>query len=830
MFGVRSARGRAIGASLTLLLFLVSVAIVATLRTQSDRSQREALEQRAAVVAALENARAQFYRGATLLTAAVFAEDAVPFIDSYRQAQEVGDSSLEKARSGLIAIGETDQIAALDSFAEQMGQVREDVDAVLVFSVTADRPTRVEVGLQYYPQMWPRIEAMMGDLGALSSEQQAELVAAGAAADRASHTTLALLIGFSMFAFLGGAATLSVLVVSVVRPLASLQESARAVASGNLEARAKVAGPEEVASLARDFNEMTDTLVERSALLEESEGRFRNVLEVSRDLTYKLNLQTRTYDYVSPSALRLTGFTFEELTDMGLRGTDSRVHPDDLKQYKVSPDKLSSPTSQPGPASTIEYRWKCKDGEYRWFSDNRALIRDEDGQPLATVGTIRDITEWKLAEEALRESGERLRSLFEAMTEGVILIAPDGQIVQANPAAEHILGLRRSQIEGRSYVSPEWEILRPDGTPMPPEEMAGSRAMKEKRLVKDVVMGVKRPDGQVAWINVSAAPLINQADELEAVVGTFADISDRKAAEEALRESEARYRGIFESIQDIFYRTDAVGIITEISPSIERFGYTREALIGTQVLEVYEDPEERSRLLKALLEQGDVADHEIRLKTGDGRLISTSVSAHILRGPDGTPIGIEGILRDISDRKAAEEALREQARRDPLTGVLNHGAIVDEMRSLISAGEDATPWAVAMIDVDHLKVMNDTYGHQAGDAMLVAVATALSRDDALVGRYGGDEFVAILRGADRAAAENYRKEATDALVGATVTDPQTGESVPVEASIGLAIYPEDGSTLADLIKVSDSAMYAAKRQRPVRRPSPRKHAPDRKAA
>jgi diguanylate cyclase (GGDEF)-like protein/PAS domain S-box-containing protein len=320
-------------------------------------------------------------------------------------------------------------------------------------------------------------------------------------------------------------------------------------------------------------------------------------------------------------------------------------------------------------------------------------------------------------------------------------------------------------------------------------------------------------------------------------VGFFTDVTERKKAEEALRESEERYRSIFESIQDVFYRTDAEGIITEISPSIERFGYTREALIGTQVLGVYEDPEERSGLLKALLEQGGVADHEIRLKTGDGRLLSVSVSAHILRGPDGTFSGVEGTLRDISERKRAEQALREskdalheQARRDPLTGVLNHGAIVDEMRGLISTSEHATRGAVAMIDVNRLKVTNDTYGHQVGDAVLVAVATALSRDDALVGRYGGDEFVAILPGADRNAAERYRSEGMDALAHATITDPQTGATVRAEASIGLAIYPEDGSTLIDLIKVSDDAMYAAKRQRPVRRPSPRKHAPDRKAA
>jgi PAS domain S-box-containing protein len=160
-------------------------------------------------------------------------------------------------------------------------------------------------------------------------------------------------------------------------------------------------------------------------------------------------------------------------------------------------------------------------------------------------------TERKLTDEALRESEERLRSLFETMAEGVILIAPDGQIVQANHAAERILGLKRSEIEARNYVAPEWEILRPDGTPMPPEEMAGPRAMKEKRLVKDVVMGVKRPDGSIAWINVSAAPLINEAGRFEGVVGTFADITERKRAEERV----LRQSAVLAAINEVFQET-----------------------------------------------------------------------------------------------------------------------------------------------------------------------------------------------------------------------------------------------------------------------------------
>ncbi len=157
--------------------------------------------------------------------------------------------------------------------------------------------------------------------------------------------------------------------------------------------------------------------------------------------------------------------------------------------------------------------------------------------------------------------------------------------------------------------------------------------------------------------------LKEERDLINAIAERLGQITERKRVEEALRQSEERYRSIFESIQDIFYRTDAQGIITEISPSVKRWGNTPDELIGTQVLDVYENPEERAALVKAIIEHGEVTDHEIRLSTRDGRLVHTSVSSHILRGPDGTFSGVEGTLRDISDRKAAEEALRDSEER-----------------------------------------------------------------------------------------------------------------------------------------------------------------------
>ena len=177
------------------------------------------------------------------------------------------------------------------------------------------------------------------------------------------------------------------------------------------------------------------------------------------------------------------------------------------------------------------------------------------------------------ADVSPRESEARLRRVFETVAAGIVLSDKDGCIVSANPTAERILGLAYSEIDGRGFESARWKLLRPDGTPLPAAEMAGARALAEKRAISDVVMGVVRPDGAVSWITVSATPLFDAAGELEGVVGTFIDVTEREGAEEALRESEERYRDLFEQSPIAIEVYDAAGVLVGVNPAcLEMFG------------------------------------------------------------------------------------------------------------------------------------------------------------------------------------------------------------------------------------------------------------------
>ncbi|HNT78617.1 MAG TPA: PAS domain S-box protein, partial [Anaerolineae bacterium] len=268
------------------------------------------------------------------------------------------------------------------------------------------------------------------------------------------------------------------------------------------------------------------------AALRESEERNRLITEMTTDYIFIVDVAPAgllKLRWASESMTRMTGRTIAEAATSDLWA--SIIHPEDARSFFGFIQKMLT-GALPG---VIECRSFSKAGEERWIQINAYPRGDANGVVVSIVGAIKDITERKQAEEALRISLEKYRVLFETLPVGVAITDEHGQIVEANRASERILGLSRAEHSQRSITAPDWRIIRPDGAPMRVEDYASVRALQTCRQVDNVEMGVYRSDGSVVWLNVTAAPIPLAG---YGVVIAYTDITARKEMEEHLRRQE----------------------------------------------------------------------------------------------------------------------------------------------------------------------------------------------------------------------------------------------------------------------------------------------------
>jgi len=242
MFGLRSVLSRAMAAGLALALIVASGIAVTAWRTREQNHQLDELERSSVAATVLEHARAQLYLETSLLSGLAFSQDP-GLADDYQQARLALEEDLNQARAEAVAGGDADQVAILDDLIARRARFEETVSLAIPLLLQMDAAGVAQMAATYLPEMWNSIDAMRVDLDLLVENEQQDLAADRAAASRAADTSLWLAVGLGVVGFVMAAGAAAVLVRSVVRPLASLRLSAKAITSGNLQARAKVFGP-----------------------------------------------------------------------------------------------------------------------------------------------------------------------------------------------------------------------------------------------------------------------------------------------------------------------------------------------------------------------------------------------------------------------------------------------------------------------------------------------------------------------------------------------------------------------------------------------------------
>ncbi len=386
-------------------------------------------------------------------------------------------------------------------------------------------------------------------------------------------------------------------------------------------------------------------------------------------------------------------------------------------------------------------------------------------------------------------------TLVEAMSDGVVVLDEEDRVMDVNPAAASILGGLFTPLLGADLGG----FLRDHGGS---SRSAGGRTARGE-FTTEREDGVHVFDFLVSLIGAADRPRPGHLVVLR-------DITERRRAEEAVLESERRYRDLVNNARDVIFTVDLRGRFTSLNPAVEAVtGYSPEELIGLPLGDLA--GAELPVTAFHPLVNGDQERREVMVRHKDGRSIALEVSIRAVHR-NGRVVAYECIARDITETRAWEDALRFQALHDSVTSLPNRTRLRDRLQELVSSSEASpAPHALFILDLDRFKEVNDSMGHHCGDVVLELVAARMRRSlrsADLLARLGGDEFAVVVPVED---ADDACRVALRILQVFKESFEVEGRSIGLSASVGIALYPEHGTTVESLLRFGDIAMYAAKR-------------------
>lgn len=538
----------------------------------------------------------------------------------------------------------------------------------------------------------------------------------------------------------------------------------------------------------------------------ESEARYRLLAENSTDMVTLLARDGARL-YVSPACEAITGFTAEEII---AKPPGSTIHPDDVARVLAV---LADPTGQ----SPVTYRLACKDGGWVWVETSMKPVTI-DGRSDLLVGIVRNVEDRVRAEQHLQESEARYRFITENTADLIILVDSTGKRSYVSPACEALVGYTQHEMLGMNSR----ETIHPDDLQL---VMSTLTASSLEAYSSPINYRMRHKDGRDIWVETSGR-LVDIPGQRGLRLVIVRDIGQRRHAEQQLKDSEARYRLLAENSSDMVFQLDLTLVRRYVSPACrELLGYEPEELIGIKPLGMaHPDDAPFLKMAFEILLGGAAEQQSIinRIRHRDGRWIWVEARLRALRdSTTGEVVGIIGALRDISSRKQIEDELADANRRlqalaaqDSLTTLANRRTFDEAlMREHLRARREQAPLSLIMIDVDHFKRFNDTYGHPAGDECLRRVASAIAQSIArpadLAARYGGEEFAVLLPNTDEDGAAQIAERIASAVVGLCIAHDASANGL-VTVSAGVGTIDSTRHDADRLVAEADRALYRAK--------------------
>jgi diguanylate cyclase (GGDEF)-like protein/PAS domain S-box-containing protein len=548
--------------------------------------------------------------------------------------------------------------------------------------------------------------------------------------------------------------------------------------------------------LSKKEAELESRVIERTNMLAESESRFRTMADSAPVLIWISGRDKQGF-WFNKVWLDFTGRTMEQ--EVG-QGWTSGLHPDDLDHCLQIYDSAFDARQK----FELEYRLRRFDGEYRWLAVTGVPRFDQHGQFSGYIGSCLDIADRKRTEQSLIRQSEKNIALLQNASDGITIMDVNANVIEVSESFCVMLGYSRGELIGMNVS--QWDCgfnSKDELLNVVREQFAHpKRSLFQTRH--------RRKDGSIYDVEISGYPI--QLDGSMVLFNSARDITQRKRDEEKLQLAAS----VFTHAREGIMITDPDGTVIEVNDTFaEITGHCREEVIGQNPRILSSGRHDKSfySVMWGTLTSKGHWSGEIWNRRKNGEVYAEMLTISEVRDENGNILRYVALFSDITANKEDQRQLEHLAHFDALTHLPNRVLLADRLQqAMLQAQRRGQIVAIAYLDFDAFKSINDRHGHEVGDKLLVALASAMKstmREGDTLARIGGDEFVAVL--IDLQSIESSVPLLTRLLEAASAPVQVDQLALQSSASVGVTFYPQAQDIDADqLFRQADQAMYQAK--------------------